>query len=568
MLKKLYVKNFALIEELEITFSEGFNVITGETGAGKSLIINALNSILGERIPPDVLRRGAERAIIEGVFVNVPGEIDHLLVENDLEPSGGELILRRELHQSGRSRTLINDAVTQIGLLKKISDRLVDLHGQHEHQSLLQEENHLRFLDAYADHLDQVREFVRKYDELRRSMQELETLRQSAFELRQRQDFLAFQIREIEELNLQPGEEEELLNEERILANYERLMILCNEVSQLLYEQDGAAHSTLSQALERLQELAEIHPQFREAVQLIESAMVSVDEVVRTVSDFASTTDFDPERLEQIRVRLSQINRVKKKYGLPVEEILRHLQELKEELNKIENLDDRLAELEASIAQRKGELRSLAERLSTRRKEVAAQLAREVEQVLGEIGMGSARFRVDFASYEPGEEGSVDLGKGTAVRRYGKDRVRFLISTNPGDEFKPLARIASGGEISRIMLALKSVLAEKDQIDVLVFDEIDIGISGRIAEAVGRKLRQLARSHQIICVTHLPQIAGFGQEHYSVRKEVRDGETFTLIHHLDQDERVKEIAYLLGGQKITETTLKNAQELLELYSRE
>ena len=561
MLAQLYVKNFALIEELDIQFGPGLNVLTGETGAGKSLIINALNSILGEKIPADILRKGADRAIVEGVFRGYPEEISRILEENGLESFGEELILRRELSSSGRSRTLVNDGVTQVSVIKAITDQLVDLHGQHEHQSLLREDNHLLYLDAFGG-LEALREPVSSlFNRIRKDSAALEELKRSTRLLREREDYLRFQIQEIEALNLQPGEEEELLQEERILANHERLLTLCGEIYQLLYEAEEAAYGEISQALEKLNELAEIDPNFKEPAKVLGDALVSVEEVSRTVSDYVAGADFDPGRLEEIRERLAQINRVKKKYGLPVSGILEKVAQMREELSQVENLDDRIAELESRIRDLKKELKEAALRLSEERKKAAKKMAAEIEKVLGQIGMENARFRIEISRFEPAESG-IDLGDGLVAQRTGIDRVRFLASTNPGEDFKPLARIASGGEISRVMLALKSVMAEKDQIGVLVFDEIDIGISGRIAEAVGRKIKELARTHQVICVTHLPQIASFADRHFSVRKEVKDGETFSFVYELNREERIKEIAYLLGGERITDTTLRNAEELL------
>ena len=562
MLAQLYVKNFALIEELQIEFAPGLNILTGETGAGKSLIINALNCILGERIPPDVLRKGASRAVVEGTFRNVPPEIERILEENGLESFADELIVRRELSRSGRSRTLVNDCVTQMATLKAITDRLLDLHGQHEHQSLLREENHLLYLDAYGG-LEELRAPVRRlYDQIKKDQAQLRELQKNARLLREREDYLRFQIEEIRSLNLDPEEEDLLLQEERILGNYERLMTLCNEIYALLYEEEEAAHSRLSVALERLQELAEINPDFRETARMLEEAKIAVEEVSRSVSDYAGSADFDPDRLEQVRERLAQINRLKKKYGLPVQGILEKLSEMERELSRVENLDSRILELENRIEAAKKELEAAAEKLSEERKKAAARMEKDIMAGLAQIGMENARLRIEVRQIEEETEGGIPLGKGVHAQRNGIDRVHFSASTNPGEDFKPLARIASGGEISRIMLALKSVMAEKDQIGVLVFDEIDIGISGRIAEAVGHKIKELSRTHQVICVTHLPQIASFADRHFSVRKAVKNGETYTFVTPLSSGERVKEIAYLLGGEKITETTLRNAQELI------
>lgn len=563
MLTKIYIKNFALLEELEISFHPGFNVLTGETGAGKSLVINALNSILGEKVSTDILRNGANKAIVEGSFETMPNHVREIINNNDLDQSEHELLLRRELNQSGRSRTFINDGLAQIDVLKQISTELVDLHGQHEHQSLLHDENHVRFLSEFGSLRNDEDKIGRQYSEILKLQSKLDYLKKNAQQLKEKKDFLQFQIHEIESLHLEPTEEEELIKQEKILENHEKLFGGCNDLFSNLYEDDNSVYSSLDRARETLEELTKIDSSFTEYLELLSNSYMQVEEVARFINQYVSKKDFDPNRLEDIRVRLSQLSGIKKKYGLPISDILEKQKTMKEELDQIENLDEALKVLKDKISKQKDQIYTACLNLSASRKKVAKKLEQNIVSVLHQIGMENATFKVHFDVYSKSDESGIEVGENCIVKANGFDKVAFFVSTNPGASLKPLAKIASGGELSRIMLAIKAVMAEKDQIGVLVFDEIDIGISGRIAEAVGKKLKELSTSHQIICVTHLPQIARFADKHYSVRKEVKNGETFAFIQELNFKQRIHELAYLLGGEKITDVVLKNAEELLE-----
>jgi len=563
MLNKVYIKNFALLEELEISFSPGFNVLTGETGAGKTLVINALNSILGEKVSTDILRTGEEKVIVEGTFSGSSKDIYLFLKENEIDILEDEILLRRELNKSGRSRTFVNDNLTQINLLKNISNQLVDLHGQHDHQSLIREESHIQYVDIFGSLEDEKDKVKKLFSELVKLNNKKEYILKNAQQLSEKKDFLQFQLNEIESLKLASNEEEELEKEEKILQNYEKLVENCNSIYSVLYEDENAVFSSLGNVNQFLQNLIQIDSNFSEQIKQISEAYINVEEVARFVNDYISKTEFDPDRLEQIRSRLNQISQIKKKYGLPIDKIIEKNEQNKTEIEQIENLDEDQKQIEKKINKTKIVLKSASKALSEFRKKTSKELEKLILIELKQIGMENAQFKIHFGFFIEKGDGSIRLDSGTIVKSNGQDKVEFLVSTNPGEDFKPLAKIASGGELSRIMLAIKSVLAEKDQIDVLVFDEIDIGISGRIAEAVGRKMKELSKSHQIICVTHLPQIAGFADKHFSVRKEVKNGETFAFIHELDAKARIRELAYLLGGEKITDVVLKNAQELLE-----
>lgn len=563
MLKKLLIKNFALLQELTLEFSKGFNVLTGETGTGKSLIINALNSILGEKVTPTMLRSGTEKAIVEGVFHKIPSVIDSFLKSNEIDVFDQELILRRELNQSGRSRTFINDCVTQLSILKDASEILVDLHGQHEHQSLLKVDNHHEIVDGCANLDGLVKKVRQLYDEIASLQQKLNSLQAKAAGIKEKEEFIRFQINEISPLNLYPEEEDELIQEEKVLANYEKLSSFCNDIYAILYDQENAAHSQIDESITKLEELGKIDQNFSQVSKNLKTAYFTIEEVARFVNDYISKTEFDQDRLENIRIRLSEIHRIKKKYGLGIPEILDKLENFKTELNEFESVDDSLQDLKNQIHSLKLEFQDACLQLSKERKDASQALQDRIEIVVRQIGMENTRIKIMFGDFLQNEGGGIELPNGHFGRQNGIDKIELFVSTNPGEEFKPLAETASGGEISRIMLAIKSVLAEKDKIGVLVFDEIDIGISGRIAESVGRKIKELSQTHQVICVTHLPQIACFADKHFSVRKTVNNGSTSTEVHELSREERIIEIASLIGGENVTETVIKNAEEMLK-----
>ncbi len=554
------------MDELNLEFSKGFNVLTGETGAGKSMVVNALNTILGEKVSAGMLRSGTDKAIVEGVFFSIPKKIETFLNENEIDVFENELILRREINESGRSRTFINDCITQISILKNASEILVDLHGQHEHQSLLKTDNHFEIIDSFAN-LGQLSNSVKnRYDGIIELQQKLHTLQSKAAAIREKQEFIRFQINEIESLNLYSGEDEELSHEEKVLANYEKLSSFCNEIYNILYDQEHAAIATIDTSVSKLEELEKIDQSFSNVIKNLRTANIHIEEAARFVNDYLSKAEFDQERLENIRVRLSEIQRIQKKYGLPIPEILKKIELLKEELVEIENLDDTLENLQKQLTTRKTELQNICIELSEQRKKSATTLQVQIENIIRQIGMENAFVKIVFENYPRNGGGGILLPESHIAKQNGIDKIELYVSTNPGEGFKPLAEVASGGEISRIMLAIKSVLAGKDKIGLLVFDEIDIGISGRIAESVGRRLKELSATHQVICVTHLPQIASFADKHFSVRKIVNNGTTTTQVQELALKDRVKEIASLIGGEKVTDTVIKNAEEMLNNVS--
>lgn len=565
MLKSLYVKNYVLIDEIHIQFGSGLNIITGETGAGKSILVDALGAILGETLSRDSIRHGESKAVFEGHFEfpqELP-EVRELLHANDLENLGHELILRRELNESGRSRCFVNDSPAVLSVMSELGELLVDLHGQHEHQQLLKPSKHIDYLDAFADVQEDVHQLRHVYLEIKSLEKELKNLKDRQSNVNQARDLLLYQQNEIRAVAPQAGEDEELRQEERILSNAEKLFERTTWLFDELYEKDGAISEKLKAAETSLGELAQIDQNFLEIQKQCENARIIVDDLAVSLQHYSQDITFDAERLETIRQRLAVLNGLKKKYGGSLERVLDHQKQVEDELAKLENLQESIRELESHIETKREELSRICAHVSQQRERNAEILSKHVTQQLVHLGMEKAEFKI-VNQKKQGEQSPFARIDGTAyqVTSKGIDSIEFLIRTNPGDVHKPLAHIASGGEISRVMLALKTVLAESDQVPVLIFDEIDAGISGRIAHAVGVNLRDLSRSHQIISITHLPQIASMADDHLLVEKESDASETRTLIRKLQPSEREEHIARLFGGETVTEAHLKSAADLM------
>jgi DNA repair protein RecN (Recombination protein N) len=565
MLISLDIKNYALIEELHVEFEKGLNIITGETGTGKSIIIDALSLILGERADNDAVRKGADKAIVEATFdVKNDKHLKRLLEENEVEFSD-EMLLRREISSKGQSRCFINDTPIPLGLLKKVGDRLVDLHGQHEHQSLLRSETHIELLDEYADTEKLVEEFHSAYRQILQLFGEKHELQSREQQVKERRELSEFQLKEIESLNPQPGEEERLESELTILENAEKLCTTAEQVYHLLYEGDSAIHDRLAVVRNHLEALAKIDKHFSELLNEASSALAIVNELSKSIKNYRERIEFNPIRLEELRNRLGQLTMLKKKYGGSLDAVIAHAEKIKQEIALAENFEGERAKLEEKIEAQRKVCSDLAQQLSSTRNQAARSVAKDVEQALVRLGIASPKFEARISQHplSQTQEGIVKLNKTWyETTNSGIDIVEFYLSTNVGEDVKPLVKVASGGEISRIMLALKMILSTKARLPLLIFDEIDVGVSGRIAQAVGKSLHQLAQRHQIIAITHLPQIAGFADTHYSVEK-IEDGKrTFTQLRKLSAEERVKEIARLMSGEKVTEASLRSARELI------
>lgn len=561
MLRTLYIRDYALIEELDVEFDRGLNIITGETGAGKSIVVGALKMILGERASTEVVRSGARKAVIEGIFDEADIQpVVNLLDENQID-AASEIILRREI-TSGQSRAFINDTPATVQLLREVAAHLIDLHGQHEHQSLLHVDTHLPTIDQVGD-LAAVRA---RYEEVFREVQSLvrerRELQRQEQDLSRRLDLLRFEIEEIDRVDPQPNEDEDLDAERRVLENAETLFQSTNELHHTLYGSDGGAHDILVQARAELENLARIDKTFEESLNEIRSAEAIVAELGRTLQDYASRVEFNPERLEEIRVRGMNLESLKRKYGGTLDAVLSHRREIGEAYDVASDFEGAIARLNDRIEEGRARLSRAAMDLSRRRKDVAKQIETAIEDELAHLGMTHSRFEVRF-DVTSDRDGLIETDEGrVAARPDGMDEVEFYISTNVGEQPRPLARIASGGEISRIMLALKTILARSERLPILVFDEIDTGISGAMARKVGQKMYELSRSHQIIAITHLPQIAALGNIHFRVDKVVDEGRTKTFMHRLDDEDRAEQVAGLIAGGEVTDAALESARELM------
>ncbi|SMO35549.1 DNA repair protein RecN [Fodinibius sediminis] len=564
MIQSLYIKDFALIDELNVSFREGLNILTGQTGAGKSIIIGALNMILGERADTEMIRQGADKAITEAILkIDRPPELESLLQENAVELRP-ELILRREIRSSG-SRGFINDTPVTITVLKEVGDFLVDLHGQHDHQLLLKEDNHRGVIDAF-DRVDpRLSTYRQEYNKMRSLHNKLQKLKKREQELQEKIELYQFQVQELEEAELEPHEEEELEAEMHLLDNAEELDQKAASIVRLGQDDDRNVVGLLNQIKLHLEDIARIEPEFENYLQEITSARITIQETVQFAERYRSTIEFNPNRLEKLRSRQNELNRLRKKYHRTIPELIEYLHEIRKELSLAENFDLEIEKIEAQISEQSEVLAQAARELHNARKAVGTTVSQQIEKELEELGIPHANFdvRVDWM-YATEDNGWITVeGQPVTCTEHGCDDVRLYISTNKGEEPKPLAKIASGGEISRVMLALKSIIAREQSLPVMIFDEIDTGISGEISEKVGRTMRRLSEKCQIIAITHQPQIASQAHKHYKVHKVEEDGRTISQIVPLDSEEHIREVATLMSGEMITDSTLNSARELIE-----
>ncbi|OQX83094.1 DNA repair protein RecN [candidate division KSB1 bacterium 4484_87] len=564
MLKSLHVENFALIDKIDIEFGSGLNIITGETGAGKSILIDALGSALGEKIPADALRKGTRKAITECLFSI--GHLQHVLdfmEQNSIDNPDNALILRKESSETGRNRAFVNDTPFPNATLEQLGEFLVDLHGQHEHQALLKVKYHIQYLDDFGGYSSLLQKFSEEFHKFIHLREELHHLLDQEKQSREKRDLYQFQLKEINQIDPVPGEEEELIQEEKLLGNSEKRYQLSAAAANELYEAETSVYDRLSRILEMVEELAAIDPELAPIRHDCESAQVATQEIGKFLQSYSQSIEINPDRLNEIRERLGSFSLLKRKYQRSIEEIVQYKQQIEQELHLIENLDEVITQKNAEIEQQREILSHLCLELSEKRTQTAKKLESVVQAHLAELGMKNARFKVSVTQTRD-EKGAAEInGVRMRTTERGVDHVEFFMAANPGEDLKPLIRVASGGEISRIMLALKSSLAIADRIPVLIFDEIDIGISGRIAQSVGLALKKLAQTHQIICITHLPQIASMADNHFVVEKTSTNETTTTGIRKLSADEHIYEIAKLLGGETVSEAHINSARELIE-----
>ncbi len=627
MLLELSIKDFAIIDSLNLRLHRMFNVLTGETGAGKSIIIDAVNALLGGKIGAEVVRAGCERASIEGIFSidalpPIPddwqpfetassediqyaegrngastlfealeaGEVEGmedmeveassadarvalaaLLHEYDITPEDGQLILSRDIFRSGRTVSRINGRTFPQQVLQQVASWLVDIHGQSEHLSLLRPEQHVNFLDRYAELLPLRAQLATKVTEWRNARKSLQELQKNEREQARRAELLQFEIEEIEKAELEVGEIEELEQERKVLSNAERLRELCAMIYGAIKGSDigsddfKPALDQLHEAERSMSELTRLDKSLQEYEDSLAEAIYRLEDVASGISSYESDIEDDPGRLAEIEDRLALIARLKRKYGATIEEILKRAEDDRAELESIVHRDEIIAELQQKVTELRREIGQIAQQLSERRRAAAEQLSAAMEEQLDDLNMKRARFAVEIAQV-PDEQGVPASINGQPEQYYacdltGIDRVQFLIAPNPGEPLKPLTKIASGGETSRLMLALKTILSAADATPTLIFDEIDAGISGYSGQIVGEKLWMLTQNHQVICVTHLPQIAAFADAHYNVSKQFYEDRTVTIVNQLRPEQRVREIAHIMGGN-VTESSMKSAEELL------
>lgn len=566
MLTELRIENFAIIDRLELDFGPGLITFTGETGAGKSIIMDALEMLLGGRAETAVIRAEAERATVEGVF-KLSGAtkeaVNEILKREDLLDDENYVTLAREVRREGRSTARINGSTVNVGLLREVGAYLVDIHGQTEHLSLLDTRAHLGLLDRYAGVDSLLASYRQTYAALQTLRRELAELRSAQADSARRIEMYAFQVEEIESARLKPGEDEELRKERDRLANAETLAANAQEAITLLDEgspETPAITDQMGQAVSALASLARVDLSKAELAARAESLLENIAEVAHELRDYLEAVEYNPKRLEQVEERLDLIHRLLRKYGGTMEAVIAFGETARKQLETITNAAEKLDELEAREAVLLNELAARGEKLSEKRKKAAEKLAKGIETELDDLKMASARFAVDF-QVKPDPAGLPVTGSRVAFDASGFNRVEFLVAPNPGEGLKPLAKIASGGETSRLMLALKNVLARADQVPSLVFDEIDQGIGGRVGGVVGQKLWQLGKSHQVLCITHLPQLAVFGDQHFQAQKLVKNGRTTTQVRRMEGDERLLELAGMLG--EVSEGTLRSASDLLQ-----
>lgn len=559
MLLQLQIQDFALIDNLKLDFNSGLNILSGETGAGKSIIIDSVNFVLGERFSKDVIRTGVQKTYVEAVFENTgESDLNMVLESYGIDSNEDVIILSRELNQSGRSICRINGRIVTTSVAKGVANYLIDIHGQHEHQSLLNEDNHIDLLDIFGgSELNHLKKQVGTlYGNVNHIKHELVSLTGDDRERERRIDLLNFQVKEIDAARLRIGEEEELLKKRVILSNANKLFSVLSNSYCSLYEKEetGSIFDRLGSVLTEFNSIKAIDEKLQDVYNSMESSYYLLEEAITEIREYRDKIDFNPELIDEVEQRLDTISRLKKKYGPTIEDILKYREKTYEEIQYILNSEATIEKLKVKLRDEMDELSKKSKKLSDLRKDTARKLESGVVGELRFLGMDKSKFVVSFEIFE--KDGQVIFNE------KGMDVVRFLISANPGEPEKPLAKIASGGEISRIMLAIKTVLAFSDRIPSLIFDEIDTGISGRAAQAVAEKLGQISRNHQVICVTHLPQIASMADTHFYISKSVESNTTKTMVEKLSNDKKILEIARMLGGAKLTELTLKHAEEMV------
>lgn len=549
MLNELHIENIAVIESADIMFEPGLNVLTGETGAGKSIIIDSIGAVLGERVSRELVRRGAERGTVTAVF-DAPG-VETWLEENEIEYDG-ELILQRRINSDGKSSCRVCGTPVTAAQMKDLAAFLVDIHGQNDGRQLMDERRHMQYLDAFGVLSDEVSAYTAEYNKYRRIKKEIDSLTMDEIEKERLSESLKYQIEELERADIKAGEREAITARRDLLRNSEKLTEAIDEAVRALLGGDDNAVSMAQNAAYYAQRASAIAPELEKAAMGINDAAFSLSDAAETLRDFRDSLDFSSEEYDNLESRISLLNKLERKYGRDEEELISYINECRNKLDEIEYADDRLIKLEKELNAQKEQCLSAARRLGRRRAECARELEARIVKELAELNMPSVRFAVEFIPVDN------ELG----FDAHGAENARFIMSANAGEEPGRISKIASGGELSRIMLAMKNVFAENDPVGTLIFDEIDTGVSGIAAQRVAEKLYTVSKGKQVMCVTHLPQIAAMADSHYLIAKHERDGRTFTEVSALNHDGRCRELARLHGGDHITDTTLASAGEQL------
>lgn len=548
MLNHLSIKNVAVIDRLGVDFHSGVSVLTGETGAGKSIIIDSINMILGDRANKGLVRYGSDKAVVQAVF-DADESVIPILEENDIDADDGQIVITRQLTGEGKSVARINGMVVTLNVLRDIADKLINIHGQHDSQALLTPAKHISFLDAYAVN----DEYIRKYREClkrkRETEKKIQSLEMDEQEKMRRIDLLEYQVDEISKAELEKGEDEELKEQREIYANAEQITGAVAEAYMNIYGGDEAAYDSISAAVDALAAVNGVNPKLKGMYEALSGVMYSLEDVAHEVKEFGDSVEFDEQALNDVEERLDLISKLKRKYGAEIEDILKYLETARKDLEDIKLSDERTNELKEELFGIVSELRGYGKELSKRRAKYAEVLEKGIEQSLHELNMERSQFKVNIETSDEFYEN-------------GMDRVEFLISTNPGEPLKPLVKIASGGELSRVMLAIKSILADSDNVDTLIFDEIDTGVSGRAAMSIAKKLSEIGRGKQVICITHLPQLTAAADNHYLIQKNTEGEMASTTLTELDGEQREIELARIIDGGEVTELALSHAREML------
>ncbi len=565
MLQELSIRNFAIIEDLSISFNDGLTILSGETGAGKSIIINAVNLLLGSRASASLVRTGADNAELEAFF-DVPADssVAKAMLELGYDPYEG-LMVRRVISTGDRHRIYINGRMATMQVLNRLTAQLASISGQHAHQGLLKEDAHLLVLDQFGDLVPLREEYIGSYNQLMPLIRKEQELSARQGRQSEQLELLRFQQQEIDAAALVPGEDDVLEKERLLLKNGQALFQTVRHCIDALYSGEGAIYEQLGQLAKDLSRVGQMDDNLQVSATELEGLTYKVEDIFANLRDYLKNIDLNPERLDEVEIRIDLINKLKRKYGGSLEQVLAYADTINQQLDEIESLDDIIAGVRSELESCHAQLCRLAKRLSEERMDAAQVLSEKVEKELAELKMDGTRFVVDIQPVAAGKDASPYLMCGDLhLTDAGIDKAVFMIAPNVGESIKPLADIASGGELSRVVLALKAILAGNEATDTVVFDEVDAGIGGGVADVVGKKLVDLARRHQTLCITHLPQIARYGAHHFRIVKEVVNGRTRTTIRPLTQNERVEEIARMLGGEQITSTTRKHAREMLNI----